>query len=247
VSETELLYGLHAVRAAVACDADAIEAVWVEKGRRDARLARVLRTLEGRDLPIQRVPRKQLDELTGGAVHQGVVIRYRGPTPLDDNDLAAHLDGLPVPPLLLVLDQVQDPHNLGACLRSAEAAGVHGVIAPRDRAVGLTPVVHKVSSGAAARVPYYQVTNLARTLAGLRDRGLWVVGAAGEGEAEHWQADLTGPLVLCMGAEGKGLRRLTRKACDVLVRIPMTGRVESLNVSVATGILLWEALRQRQL
>ncbi|ABI55935.1 23S rRNA (guanosine(2251)-2'-O)-methyltransferase RlmB [Alkalilimnicola ehrlichii MLHE-1] len=246
MSEPELLYGLHAVRAAAACDADAIEAVWVEKGRRDAKLVRVLRSLEGRGLRIQRVSRKQLDELTEGGVHQGVAIRYRGPRPLDDNDLDACLDGLSGPAFLLVLDQVQDPHNLGACLRSAEAAGVHGVIAPRDRAAGLTPVVHKVSSGAAARVPYFQVTNLARTLAGLRDRGIWLVGAAGEAGAAHWEADLTGPLALCMGAEGRGLRRLTREACDLLVHIPMAGRVESLNVSVATGVVLWEALRQRR-
>jgi len=155
------------------------------------------------------------------------------------------LDQLAEPPFLLVLDQVQDPHNLGACLRSADAAGVHGVIAPRDNAVGLTPTVHKVASGAARTVPFFQVTNLARVLRTLKERGIWLVGAAGEAEQSIYQADLTGPLALVMGAEDTGLRRLTREECDFLVRIPMRGHVESLNVSVATGVVLFEALRQR--
>jgi 23S rRNA (guanosine2251-2'-O)-methyltransferase len=146
---------------------------------------------------------------------------------------------------LLVLDQVQDPHNLGACLRTADGAGVDAVVAPRDRAAGLTPVVHKVASGAAQTVPFFQVTNLARTLRLLRDRDIWIVGAADEADSALYEADLTGPLALVLGAEESGLRRLTREHCDLLVSIPMCGRVSSLNVSVAAGVLLYEARRQR--
>ena len=181
------------------------------------------------------------------ARHQGVVARCRAVTVWQEDDLDQLLDGLSVPPLLLVLDGVQDPHNLGACLRSADAAGVHAVIAPRDRAVGLTPVVRKVASGAAETVPFIQVTNLARTLRTLKDKGLWTVGADAEGDGDVFSADLRGPTVLVMGAEGQGMRRLTREHCDLLVRIPMQGTVESLNVSVATGICLFEAVRQRGL
>ena len=171
--------------------------------------------------------------------------RYEGPAPLGEKDLEELLDGLSEPPFLLVLDQVQDPQNLGACLRTADAAGVHAVIAPRDNAVGLTPTVHKVASGAARTIPFIQVTNLARCLRGLKERGVWLVGLAGEGEQTLYQADLAGPLALVMGAEDTGLRRLSREHCDFLVQIPMRGEVESLNVSVATGVALFEALRQR--
>ncbi|MCP4283408.1 MAG: 23S rRNA (guanosine(2251)-2'-O)-methyltransferase RlmB, partial [Gammaproteobacteria bacterium] len=156
------------------------------------------------------------------------------------------LINLDEPPFLLILDGVQDPHNLGACLRSADGAGVHAVIAPKDRSVGLTPVVRKVASGAAESTPFFQVTNLARTLKQLkRDYNLWLVGTAGESEQNMYTADLTGPLALVMGGEEKGMRRLTRDSCDYLVRLPMHGAVESLNVSVATGVCLYEALRQR--
>ena len=150
-------------------------------------------------------------------------------------------------PLLLILDGVQDPHNLGACLRTADAAGVSAVIAPRDRAVGLTPTVRKVACGAAEAIPFIQVTNIARTLRELKDRGIWLVGADGAAEMDIFSAGLRGPLGLVMGAEGEGLRRLTREHCDFLVRIPMAGTLESLNVSVATGICLFEAVRQRQM
>ena len=152
------------------------------------------------------------------------------------------------PLLLLVLDGIQDPHNLGACLRSADAAGVHAVVTPKDRSVGLTPVVCKVASGAAETVPFVQVTNLARTLRWLREnQGVWLVGTAGEAESSLYSVDLKGPLGLVMGGEEKGMRRLTREACDLLVSLPMAGAVESLNVSVATGISLFEAVRQRSL
>ena len=161
-------------------------------------------------------------------------------------DLDALLDDLVGPPFLLILDEIQDPHNLGACLRTADAAGIQAVIAPRDNAVGLTPTVAKVASGAAETVPYVQVTNLARTLDSLKARGIWLVGLAGEAEADLYGIDLQGPIALVLGGEGRGLRRLTRERCDYLARLPMLGTVESLNVSVATGICLYEALRQRR-
>lgn len=244
MSKPQYLYGLHAVRAALKYDPGRVIEAWVERGRRDARLERLLQPLG--EAKLHRVPRGELDRLAGGEVHQGVVVRYAGAPPLDQTDLDGLLDSLTEPPFLLVLDQVQDPHNLGACLRSADAAGIHAVIAPRDNAVGLTPTVHKVASGAARSVPFFQVTNLARALRALRERGIWLIGAAGEAETELYEADLGGPLALVMGAEDAGLRRLTRESCDLLVKIPMRGQVESLNVSVATGVLLFEAVRQRQ-
>ncbi len=162
-----------------------------------------------------------------------------------ENDLYDILDKLKEPPFLLILDNVQDPHNLGACLRSADGAGVHAVIAPKDRSVSLTPAARSVASGAAERVPFVAVTNLARTIDRLKERNIWAVGTADETDKSLFEADLTGPLVVVMGSEGQGLRRLTREHCDYLVRFPMSGSVESLNVSVATGICLFEAVRQR--
>jgi predicted rRNA methylase len=245
MTKPQIVYGLHAVRAALKYDPGRIVEVWLERDRHDARMQQLARSLDTGSAPVHRVPRRELDRLTDGAAHQGVAISYSGQRPRGEGDLAALLDGLEQPPFLLILDQVQDPHNLGACLRSADAAGVHGVIAPRDNAVGLTPAVHKVASGAARTVPFFQVTNLARTLRDLRDRGVWLVGAAGEADVTPYAADLSGPLALVLGAEDAGLRRLTRENCDLLVRIPMQGQVESLNVSVAAGVLLFEAVRQR--
>jgi len=178
--------------------------------------------------------------------HQGVIGRLQPSRERNERDLELLLDGLEHPPFLLVLDGVQDPHNLGACLRTADAAGVDAVIAPRDRAAGLTATACKVACGAAQTVPFIRVTNLARTLGRLQKAGIWLVGAAGEEDRELYQADLTGPLAIVVGGEGRGLRRLTRERCDLLVSIPMAGIVESLNVSVATGICLYEALRQRR-
>lgn len=245
MSKPQLIFGLHAVRAALKYDPGHIVEIWLERDRRDQRIQQLSQALQSLTAPVHRVPRKELDRLTGSAAHQGVVVAYGGAPPRAEDELREFLAVLDQPPFLLVLDQVQDPHNLGACLRSADAAGVHAVIAPRDNAVGLTPTVHKVASGAARTVPFFQVTNLARVLRELRDDGIWLVGAAGEAEQSLYQVDLTGPLALVMGAEDTGLRRLTRENCDSLVRIPMQGHVESLNVSVATGILLFEAVRQR--
>lgn len=241
-----VLFGQHAVRAALRYEPSRVVEAWVDARRRDARMRRLREQLSQLDCPVHSADRRTLDRLADGGAHQGVVVRYQGAQPRGDDDLGERLDDLAEPPLLLVLDQVQDPHNLGACLRTAEAAGVHAVIAPRDRAAGLTPVVHKVAAGAAGRVPFFQVTNLARTLRTLRERGIWLVGAADAAEATLYESDLTGPLALVLGAEGTGLRRLTREACDALVCIPMAGDVESLNVSVATGVMVFEAVRQRR-
>jgi len=240
-----LIHGLHAVRAVVRYDpANVIEA-WVDTGRRDERTRRLSQQIASLSVPLHQVRGKDLERLVPGEPHQGVVVRYNGAAPRDESDLMALLDGLGHEPLLLVLDQVQDPHNLGACLRTADGAGVDAVIAPRDRAVGLTATVHKVASGAASSVPFVQVSNLARLLKQLKQRGIWLVGADGEAKQTLFDADLAGPLAVVMGAEDSGLRRLTREHCDFLVKLPMAGSVPSLNVSVATGIVLYEAMRQR--
>lgn len=239
------IHGLHAVRAALKYDPGKVLEAWVEKGRRDARMTRLRDELQRIGVPLHTIDRRELDKRSDGAAHQGVLIRYQGEKPRSEEDLEHLLEELDAPPFLLVLDQVQDPHNLGACLRTADAAGVHAVIAPRDRAVGLTPTVHKVASGAARTVPFFQVTNLARTLDMFKRQGIWLVGAAGEAGQSVYALDLTGPRAIVMGAEGEGLRRLTSEACDYLAHIPMAGGVESLNVSVATGVMLFEAIRQR--
>jgi 23S rRNA (guanosine2251-2'-O)-methyltransferase len=186
-----------------------------------------------------------LDKLADSNNHQGIVIEVEMPAELSESDLKNAVLMLSGNPLFLVLDNVQDPHNFGACLRTADAAGVHGVIITKDNATGITPTVCKVASGAAETVPVYQVTNLSRTLRWLKEQGIWVMGAAGEAVKTAYQVDLTVPLALVVGAEGKGLRRLTKEQCDVLIKLPMQGKVESLNLSVATGVLLYETVRQR--
>lgn len=243
----ELIYGLHAVAAALQRDPARLLEIQVAEGMRtQARLAQLLDEARAAGIKVRNCSRDALDNLVTEGAHQGIVAWQKPARAFNEADLDALLAGLTSPPLLLVLDGVQDPHNLGACLRTADAAGAHAVIAPRDRAVGLTPVVRKVASGAAEALPFIQVTNLARTLRELKDKGIWLVGADGEAEMDIYATDLRGPLALVMGAEGQGLRRLTREHCDFLVRIPMAGTVESLNVSVATGICLFEAVRQRR-
>lgn len=240
------LFGIHAVEAALRHDPANILRLLCAQGRRDQRLQEIERLADEAGLGISRVEPGELDRLTRVERHQGVVAQYRAAPTYDENDLYALLDGLEEPALLLVLDGVTDPHNLGACLRVADGAGVQAVIAPKDRAVGLTPTVRKVASGAAESIPFVQVTNLARTLEGLKQRDIWVIGLAGEAEHELYASRLaTHPLAVVMGAEGAGLRRLTREACDELVKLPMLGTVESLNVSVAAGISLYEIRRQR--
>lgn len=242
------VFGFHAVSAALEGNARAIIEIRFAGQSENRRLEKIRTRAASLGIPLVAVPGRVLDEQAGGVRHQGVMALMHAAQPLREKNLEALLDNLEgEPPLLLVLDGVQDPHNLGACLRTADAAGVHAVIAPRDRAVGLTPVVRKVASGAAEHMPFIQVTNLARTLRSLKARGIWVVGSDGEADASLFSADLTGPLALVMGAEGTGLRRLTRECCDWLVAIPMVGIVESLNVSVAAGVLLFEIRRQGEL
>ncbi|MDN5871043.1 MAG: 23S rRNA (guanosine(2251)-2'-O)-methyltransferase RlmB [Nitrococcus sp.] len=244
-TQSRIIHGLHSVRAAVRYDPVHVIEAWLDRQCHGGRWYTLRRQLEALSCPIHVVERRLLDRLTGGSVHQGVAIRFSGEPPRTEADLNALLSGLDQDPLLLVLDQVQDPHNLGACLRTANAAGVQALITPRDRAVGLTPAVHKVAAGAVQHVPLFQVTNLARTLRKLREAGMWLLGMAEQADTTLYEADLSGPLVLVMGAEGTGMRRLTRECCDRLVRIPMLGAVSSLNVSVATGVVLYEAMRQR--
>jgi len=242
-----LVVGLNAVRSALKHGAGQVSALAVDAARHDRRLRELIDAAKAAGIHIELVAREALDRLAGGANHQGAVATVLAATARDESELHALLESLDRPPFLLVLDGVQDPHNLGACLRSADAAGVDAVITPRDRAVGLTPVACKVASGAAESVPFFQVTNLARTLEQLRNQWrVWVVGTAGEAETLLYGADLRGPLALVLGGEEKGLRRLTREHCDLLVRLPMAGVVESLNVSVAAGVCLFEAVRQRR-
>ncbi|MFO8044878.1 MAG: 23S rRNA (guanosine(2251)-2'-O)-methyltransferase RlmB [Halomonas sp.] len=242
----EAVFGVHAVRALLERGETPRE-LWVQEGSAGGRLAELVESAVRRGARILTRPRDELDRLAQGAAHQGVVAFA---TPLafeNEASLWFKLEAWPLasPPLLLVLDGVTDVHNFGACLRSADAAGVHGVIVPKDKAAPLNATVRKVACGAAESVPVYQVTNLARALARLKERGVWITGTAGEAETLVHEADLTGPTALVMGAEGKGMRRLTREACDLLVKLPMAGSVSSLNVSVATGICLFEAVRQR--
>lgn len=241
----ELIYGLHAVTSLLESGGK-VHALWMLDSRHDERLQKLADLAQKAGLRVQRVPRDELDRMTRDARHQGVVAEAEGAELRDEGGLYVLLDQLKEAPFLLVLDGVQDPHNLGACLRSANAAGVHAVIAPKDRSAGLTAVARKVASGAAEMTPFFQVTNLARTLRDLKDRNIWFVGLAGESDQSLYELDLKGPIAIVMGAEGEGMRRLTKEHCDFLAKIPMMGQVESLNVSVATGVTLFEALRQRK-
>jgi 23S rRNA (guanosine2251-2'-O)-methyltransferase len=243
MAKLRVIYGFHAVRSALRRDNTQFEEIYVDASRNDPRSRELLEFAEQRQVRVMSVEGERLDGLTGGARHQGVVAKILD-TPLS-RDLDEILDQATEPAFLLVLDGVQDPHNLGACLRVADAMGIHAVMAPKDNSVGITAIVSKVASGAAESVPYIMVTNLARTLRDLKDRNIWFIGADEGGDQDLHQADLSGPMGLVLGAEGKGLRRLTRDLCDRTVRIPMFGSVESLNVSVATGICLYEVRRQR--
>lgn len=240
-----MIYGIHAVKAVVDSDPSRFIEVFVLKDRQDARLLPVLKELTGLGIMQQEMGRKALDDKAKGASHQGLIARVKAGRQYNENDLDKILDSKENP-LLLILDGVTDPHNLGACLRSADAAGVCAVIVPKDKSAQLNAIARKVAVGAAEVVPLVRVTNLARTLRVLQDRGVWLVGTAGEATHDIYQAKLTGPLAIVMGAEGEGMRRLTRETCDELMSIPMSGSVSSLNVSVATGVCLFEAVRQRR-
>ncbi len=239
--------GFHAVKSLLKSDDGNLRCLYVQQGRQDSRLRTITALAQRMGVSIAQRRRGELDKLAEGAVHQGVVLEYEGAgkAPGGEAELFELLENRPKPWLLLVLDGIQDPHNMGACLRSADAAGVDAVVTTLDNTVGITPVVRKVASGAADSVAFFQVTNLQRTLKKLQDKGIWVHGAAGEAESTLYETDWTGSVAVVMGAEGHGLRRLTRENCDTSFQIPMAGSVESLNVSVATGIILFEAVRQR--
>ena len=241
--KTRMIFGFHAVTARLRHDASTIEEIYVDASRHDRRMGDLLRAAKGANVRIIQADDERLDAMVGTRRHQGVVARA-GELSLARN-LAELLDAVQGPPLLLLLDGVTDPHNLGACLRVADGAGAHAVIAPKDRAVGLNATAAKVASGAADTVPYITVTNLARTMRELQERDIWLAGTDDEAEATLYDVDYTGGTAFVMGSEGEGLRRLTRENCDRLVSLPMMGSVESLNVSVASGICLYEARRQR--
>ncbi len=245
MTEASLVFGLHAVRTLLQRQADKVGQLLIVRGREDARMSEVLKLAREKQVKVEFRGAAELDQLANGERHQGVIARLQKIENLGEGALDDILDNAGDAPFVLVLDGVTDPHNLGACLRTADAAGVHAVIVPRDRAAGLSPVVRKVAAGAAETVPLIQVTNLSRTLRWLKERGLWIVGTDDEAPVALHTAKLNGPLAIVMGAEGDGMRRLTKEQCDLLVTIPMLGVVESLNVSVATGVLLYEVVRQR--
>jgi 23S rRNA (guanosine2251-2'-O)-methyltransferase len=240
----KVLYGFHAVGVRLKIAPQSVRELHVDATRRDARMRQFVERASNAGVHLVESDDAQLARLARSARHQGVVARV-APLP-QQHSLDDVLDAVQGPPLVLVLDGVTDPHNLGACLRVADGAGAHAVVAPRDHAVGLNATVAKVASGAAETVPYLMVTNLARTLGELKERGLHVVGTSDDAPRTLYEASYSGPTALVLGAEGAGMRQLTRKTCDELVRIPMAGAVESLNVSVAAGVCLYEARRQRR-
>lgn len=244
MSDLEKIYGVHAVEALLRHHPKRVKQVWLAESRQDPRIQALLALAAESRVSVGNCERREMDAWVEG-VHQGVVAEVSPSQVWGEAMLEELLDRSEGVPLLLVLDGVTDPHNLGACLRTADAAGALAVIVPKDKSATLNATVRKVACGAAEVIPLVAVTNLARTLEKLQQRGLWLVGTAGEAEQELYQQDMTGPTVLVMGAEGKGMRRLTREHCDYLVRLPMAGSVSSLNVSVAAGVCLFEALRQR--
>ena len=241
---THWIGGINAVSAALEHEPQQVREVMVA-GKRNERVEQIVALAEQHGIAVRHAKPDALQRITGLERHQGVAANYTMPPPRDERELPELIEAAGSDALLLVLDGVQDPHNLGACLRSAAAAGVTALIVPRDRAVGMTPTVRKVAAGAADRVPLFSVTNLARTLKQLQKSGVWLTGLAGEADRSLYDIDLKGPVALVMGGESDGLRRLTAEHCDHLARIPMAGDIESLNVSVATGIALFEARRQR--
>jgi 23S rRNA (guanosine2251-2'-O)-methyltransferase len=243
--QRHFVYGLHAVRAVIERSPERVLELWLAGPRDDARSRELRRAAESIGMRAQVVGGEGLARLVGDVTHQGAVAAVRALKAWDEADLAAALDALEREPLLLILDGVTDPHNLGACLRTADAAGVDAVIIPRDRAASVDGTVRKVAAGAAEFVPVASVTNLARLLDSLKERNIWVVGTDGDAPGSVYGARLTGSLAMVLGAEGTGMRRLTRERCDFLVHIPMAGWVRSLNVSVAAGVALFEARRQR--
>lgn len=246
MSQLEQVFGIHAVKAILARQPERVVELWCLQGRQDQEFAAIIHQARQYGASVQSVSRKALDNAAQGATHQGLLARVKPAKRYSENDLATILAGESAP-LLLVLDGVTDPHNLGACLRTADAAGVSAVIVPKDKSAQINATVRKVACGAAETVPLIPVTNLARSLRWLQqEHNVWLVGTAGEADHSLYETKLQGAVAIVMGAEGKGMRRLTREHCDELVSLPMAGSVSSLNVSVATGICLYEAVRQRQ-
>lgn len=241
---SNLIHGIHAISSLLAHSPERLIEVFVLKGREDKRLQPLLNELHQLGIAVQFVNRATLDKKANGETHQGIMARVQVARELNETDLSALLDKTENP-LLLVLDGITDPHNLGACLRTADAAGVTAVIVPRDKSAQLTAIAQKVACGAAETMPLIRVTNLARTLRELQERQIWIVGTAGEAKSTLFESQFRGAIALVMGAEGDGMRRLTREHCDELISIPMAGSVSSLNVSVATGVCLFEIVRQR--
>jgi len=240
----EYVFGIHAVQTKLQRNPERVQEIWLQEGREDQRLNQVRGLADEQGIECQIMPRRELDNKVK-CLHQGVVAACTPSPAKDEHFLTQLLEELNEPAFLLILDGVTDPHNLGACLRTADAAGVHAVIAPKDKSASLNSTVSKVACGAAESMPFVQVTNLARCLKTLQASGVWITGTAGEATQDIHQADLKGNMALVMGAEGEGMRRLTREGCDQLVKIPMAGEVSSLNVSVAAGVCLFEAVRQR--
>ncbi|MFT2092080.1 23S rRNA (guanosine(2251)-2'-O)-methyltransferase RlmB [Paraglaciecola sp. 2405UD69-4] len=244
MAQQEWLYGIHALESVLNREPERLIELFVLKGRDDKSIHSIVNQARKFGASVQFCQRKTLDDKVDGGQHQGVVAKVKPAKQFNENDLTRIVESSKTP-LLLILDGVTDPHNLGACLRTADAAGVDAVVVPKDKSAALTPVVRKVACGAADVIPLVQVTNLARTLRDLKDAGVWIVGTAGEAQSSLFDCKLVGPMALVMGAEGKGMRRLTREHCDELIKLPMAGSVSSLNVSVATGICLYEIVRQR--
>ncbi len=245
MSKKEEVFGIHSVQAILTYAPERMVELFLQQGKDDSEHSDILKLAKQAGVRVQFCQRKVLDKRCGEGNHQGVLAVVTVIPQLTENDLAALVEGCKGMPLFLVLDQVTDPHNLGACIRTADAAGVTAVIVPKDKSSKLTSVVRKVASGAAEVVPFVVVTNLARTLRELQELGIWVIGTAGEATESLYNSKLTGPIALVMGAEGTGIRRLTRDLCDELIAIPLKGTVSSLNVSVAAGVCLFEVVRQR--
>lgn len=242
-----IIFGLHSVEMLLQKNSDSIQQIYLLANRQDQRMEKLIKIAEKKNIEIEKREKFFLDRLADNENHQGIIAVIAETAQYDEHQLFDLLAEKNEAPFLLILDGVQDPHNLGACLRTADAAGVHAVIVPKDRAVGLTPIVRKVACGAAETVPLVQVTNLARFIEKLKKENIWIVGSAGEASDTIFKTDLKGGLAIVAGAEGEGMRRLTKEHCDFLVKIPMQGEVSSLNVSVAVGVLLFEAVRQRRL
>src|SRR5690554_2198098 len=245
MSKKVSIFGMHSVRSLMNQHPERLVEVFATRERQDKPLQELVSQAQKLGMRVQFVPKATLDKKAEGGNHQGIVITALEAPQLTENDLDALCDQAGKKALFLVLDGVTDPHNLGACLRTADATGVTAVIVPKDKSASINPTVRKVASGAAEAVPFVQVTNLARTLRQLQDNRVWIVGTAGEASKDLYQVDYTGPVAIVMGAEGDGMRRLTRETCDELIKIPLLGTVSSLNVSVATGVSLYEVVRHR--